>query len=580
MDKPILIKNVLLIDPSQKMQAERKDISIIDGKIVEKIEAENNEIREIDGSNLVAIPAAIDLRSFFYTPLINYIRAKSMKLEGRNFDSDIIVIPSLLNVEREYIRHGYTFIVEQEVGFTQIDVVKANIEFTSVLDKAIVLEIGSHWPLNAEYNEEMDVNSAVQRIGVYVNEMLRKLNAFSISATAPFHQQFWSIAKEIDLKFEKVPLFSISPKTVYERIGRAVLEGKTGIDSDIFISPYFIEVVERERDLYSLLDELLNKLSDITDELKDKSNNSPAIHLSLGNHYFIENPDLAIKLLKDHNNFRINVAPIVFKGTRPLITQHRNLVQNKIKNILNQVQTQTQTQNQTQDALNVVDLELDTEYYITTLDYKSENERNLHAKILYSFLYIIKSAKKENLLHKISLTTNSPINMCPIDISDVFAMLINDSELKKIKEFLISAGIDKSKIDSEILNTNLDFYDIVQLISNSPAIALGLQNKKGTLKANADADLVLFEMSNNELSSIKSMSAEELKKKILIPSIVIKAGNIVFENGQFDERAIKMKLGKLFSVEKFIDNNQKDQILKKKEEFFKKYFSMKYELKE
>ncbi|MEM2522251.1 MAG: amidohydrolase family protein, partial [Candidatus Bathyarchaeia archaeon] len=61
--KPILIKNGYVYDPINRVNGEKKNIAIKDGKIVEESQVNPNEAEVIDATDKVVMPGGIDIHT-------------------------------------------------------------------------------------------------------------------------------------------------------------------------------------------------------------------------------------------------------------------------------------------------------------------------------------------------------------------------------------------------------------------------------------------------------------------------------------------------------------------------------------
>ncbi|MFX1481165.1 MAG: formylmethanofuran dehydrogenase subunit A, partial [Promethearchaeota archaeon] len=104
----LIIKNGLVYDPINNIEAEKKDILVESGKIVEKF-GSNKDIKEIDATGKTVIPAATDIHTHIASQQVNWVRL--LGSNNKTFNETWQGL-TLKNIAKDYISMGYTFILE------------------------------------------------------------------------------------------------------------------------------------------------------------------------------------------------------------------------------------------------------------------------------------------------------------------------------------------------------------------------------------------------------------------------------------------------------------------------------------
>jgi formylmethanofuran dehydrogenase subunit A len=540
MNEEILIQNAKVFDSKSNVHGDKKDILISKGVIVDKL-SKPNEAEIINGNGLIAFPGGIDLRSYFYQPNVDYIRTQSIQ------EPDFITIPIFNAIQKQYLEHGILSTCEMDVPMTQTKLSLYNMTQNSMLDHFMILDLGSNW----SFFSDIQSGDKTQNIAIVISKLLSELKGYGISANAPYHQQYWKLNQKTPENPEKVPLLSINQISVFKDLIKANLTAQ--IRSSTFISPYDMENQKSESNILAILKNICEEIGKET--IKPKK--SP-IHLSMANHYFTEKTDDLINFYSRNPIFEMDVCPLIFGSNRPLLTNQRNIAINEsIKS---------------KSPITTIDLEFDTENYITTRNLKVPDA--LSVLIWSRFLEILLKLKKINQLERVSLSSNAPCNMCLTDYPKVFNWLLNSKSRMDIIDTLPSSL--RSSISLQDISKNLDLYDLSQVFSYNPAKTLGMDDRKGHLGIGADADVILFKINDALISSNDKKTAEEILKGFSSANTIIKRGTILKKNGEYNTQINEQSIGKIFWNQGKMDKVIAEKVLKMKESFYNKHFSMQF----
>lgn len=538
MRSEIIIKSANVFDFKNGIKGDKKDILISNGKITGKLKEENTAIR-IDGSKHIAFPGGIDLRGHFFAQEVNYIRAKALN------EKNLVPIPGIRAVQEQYINHGFLFSCEADVPVTQSKLTLFNMKSAPLIDKAMIMDFGSNWMFLPELQE----GEKIKRVATILSKLMMDLKGYGISINCPYHPQFWNLNKKIPENPQETPMLRLNISDIFKTLVSAVEMNQFRAVS--FITPYDIENFSQEDNHLMLLKEIIEQ------NFPDKSNNrSNRVHLSNSNQYFSEKIDDLIDFYINHNEFELDVSPVILGKDRPLITRDRNLA-NKVSK-------------ESGIPVTTVDLEFDTEYYITTRNLRDENIYNL--QLWSRWLEIILKLKEKGNLKRISIASNAPYNMSITDYPKVFEWLLNnESRIRYLSEFPSNLTENLKIMD---ITTSLDFFDLCGLISTNPAKALGINEYKGHLGAGADADITLFKFDLNNSSINTSKFGEEISIAFSDSSIVIKNGEIIKKQGVIQSESENTPHGRIFWNQGIYDEELMKKVITSKESFYKKHFSL------
>lgn len=542
MSEKIILKNAKTFDPKSKINGDKKDILIQNGIIVDKLNNQN-DAKIIDATGLIAFPGAIDLHSYWYSPIMDYVRAKSI------LEEDFATIPTLDQVQMQYLEHGFLTICESDVPMTQSKITIQNMSQNPLIDHLLILELGSNWALFSDLQQE----DKLDNITIGISTLLQKIKGYGISISAPYHQQFWKLSKTPESP-DRTPILGINPNLAFKQMINASLQ--TQLHSTAFIQPYDIENEKTEQETSKLLKNLCESIP------KDSNNNvKQPIHLSLANHYFTADSHNIIQLYCENDKFEMDVSPLVFGLNRPVLTNLRNLA--------------IETSSKSNIPMTTIDLEFDTEIYLSTRQLKTPNPT--YFSIWSKFLEILLQLKKLNRLDKISLSSNSPLNISLTDFPTVFNWLMNPSSRNEVIKMLASSVLGSSPLKDMFECLNL--LDIATITAYNPAQSLGIDHRKGHLGIGADADICLFNLNDEIATQNNADASKEIIKGFSSANTIIKKGKIIKEKGIYSSQLENLSVGKIFWTQgnlTRLDKQLIQRVINIKESFFNKHYSMQF----
>ncbi|MBN2157072.1 MAG: amidohydrolase family protein [Candidatus Lokiarchaeota archaeon] len=482
--RELILKNSIIYDAKNQINGETIDLLIRDGKIVESLKDESSA-QEIDGKGYITFPGFIDMRCHYYAQETIYHQLLNQKHNTRN------CIASAQLLEKNALQQGFTFLCEMDVPPTQSKIALQNMTLGPLLDHLLIMDFGSNWAFMSDFETE----NPVETIAYTLSMLLGIVKGGGISITCPYHQQYWNL-KPI-LPNSSIPIMKILPQKLYSLFTKAANLHNI---SPYFLSPYFDE--DNPITLLSILKEL----------------GQQDFVLSTVNHYFKSEWKELEKIYSAQENLVCEVTPFTTDHVNPLITRDRNFALSESKH--------------SGIPMIAVDVEFDTEYYITGRKFETDSPLQI------DWVKLIQSFKKNCGLDRVILSSNAPYNMCISDWSKHLARLLTQS------------------------NHELDLFDISRILSTNPAQIIGLDSRKGHLGVGADADIVCFQGNPENINETLFKDSE----------IVMKNGNIVKKRTNLI--TLDKPLGKIFWTEGNYDPLKMDKLRPKKEKFYDKRFSM------
>ncbi|TFF99245.1 MAG: hypothetical protein EU541_05400 [Promethearchaeota archaeon] len=536
----LLIKNGFVFDPLNGIEGEKKDILIEKRKIVEKFSSQNN-IKDIDASGKTVIPAAVDIHAHIASQQVNWARLLGTK--KREFVKDWNRL-TLENIAKEYIKNGYTFVIDANVYPSISKQTIFDFSNLPVLDKGMLLNVSNIWALEDEFQR-----GKIKELSYFLSDLLSSCKGFGIKVYNPFEAEAWNF-KILRENIEKGgKLYNFTALDVYKNLTKAAEYLMLPHSVHAHIEGYESQIAKDNLNI--VLDSI-----DFT-ELKrgdqDSEFRNQVFHLAHANSYNMDGDNAnLIDFLNSNSLVDVDLGFIGFDKLNPLITSDRRL----INDLLNS------NENNTKVIRSANESEGDSFVTFRRFDKKNKNHCIMWANA-------IELALKVKNKWQIQLSFNYPNYSNVKDLPEIMTWLISkkarDSYMKDMNEdFLKNSSLNGN---SEILS----FNDFITITRASPAKSLGLADIKGSFSLGSDGDVNIL---NIDLSDIDlSKDYEKLEKAFKDIEYVIKGGEII-------KKERKMNLlnnGKIFWTDREIQGEEKTKIMKKKKEFYQKYYSTFYD---
>jgi formylmethanofuran dehydrogenase subunit A len=534
----IIIKNGLVFDPLNQISGEINDILIEDGKIVEKFISQN-EIKEIDASGKTVIPGALDIHSHIASQQVNWVRLLGTKnkaiLERWN-------LLTLENIAEAYVSNGYTFLLEANVYPTLSRQTIFNFKNLPVVDKGMLLNVSNLWALEDEFQR-----AKIQELSFFLSDLLKTCKGFGIKVYNPFEAEMWNFNSVRENIEQGGKLYNFSALDVY----RALTEA-----SEVLRLPHSIhahiegyEYETGKNNLKTILEKI--NFTEIKSEGDGNHMRNQVFHLAHANTYNIDgdNSDL-INQLNKNTNLDLDFAMIGFDQINPLISSDRRLINNYIQ------------QKNTKLIRSAIESEGDSFVGFRKFD-------KTDIKHCFFWANAIDLALNVENKWQIQLSFNFPNYSHVYDLPQIATWLLSSDARRTFME-----DMNPEFLKQTFLNGNdkvLDFNEFIIITRASPAKSLGLGKIKGSFTPGADGDLNILDIDINQIDPSKDFKL--IEKALHNIEYVLKGGQIVKKQDNINLE----HSGKIFWTEGKVDKEQREKFMKKKKEFYQKYYSIFYE---
>ena len=522
----IQLKSGIVFDPANKIFNKEKDIFIKNGKIIDRSDLNNKIDRVINCKDKIVMPGAIDLHTHIGGGKVNIARLMLEEFHVENydrFDSSAIIAPSTFKTGLKYIEMGYTTCFEP--ALLPINARQAHSEMADIpfIDKGGYALLG-----NDDYFLELLRKKVSQPvINDYVAFILKATQSIGIKVVNPgginafkFNQR----ALNVD---EKSKYYNITPRDIISKLSKAIYD--LGVPhplhvhcSNLGIPGNFISTIETIKAANGLPIHLTHIQFQSYGNNGDKRFSSAAVEIS--------------EYLNKIDNLTCDVGQIMFGQTVTMsgdsMAQHRN------------------HKHAHPNKWMCMDIECDAGCGVVPFKYSDKSFVNALQWAIGLEIFLLAEDP-----WKVFLTTDHP-NGAPFTSYPHLIKLLMDKSFRND----ILHQLPKEILKHTILHTLKREYtlnEIAIMTRAAPAKILGL-DKKGNLSNGSDADITIYDKKENDIEKMFSH-----------PTLVIKDGHVVVENGKIK----KYIWGKTHTVKPEYDTS----IEKSLDKFFNKYHTMKLE---
>jgi len=522
----IQLKSGIVFDPANKIFNKEKDIFIKNGKIIDRSDLNKKIDRVINCKDKIVMPGAIDLHTHIGGGKVNIARLMLEEFHIENhdrFDSSTIIAPSTFKTGLKYIEMGYTTCFEP--ALLPINARQAHSEMADIpfIDKGGYALLG-----NDDYFLELLRKKVSQPvINDYVAFILKATQSIGIKVVNPgginafkFNQR----ALNVD---EKSKYYNITPRDIISKLSKAIYD--LGVPhplhvhcSNLGIPGNFLSTIETIKAANGLPIHLTQIQFQSYGNNGDKRFSSAAVEIS--------------EYLNKIDNLTCDVGQIMFGQTVTMsgdsMAQHRN------------------HKHAHPNKWMCMDIECDAGCGVVPFKYSDKSFVNALQWAIGLEIFLLAEDP-----WKVFLTTDHP-NGAPFTSYPHLIKLLMDKSFRND----ILHQLPKEILKHTILHTLKREYtlnEIAIMTRAAPAKILGL-DKKGNLSNGSDADITIYDKKENDIEKMFSR-----------PTLVIKDGHVVVENGKIK----KYIWGKTHTVKPEYDTS----IEKSLDKFFNKYHTMKLE---
>ena len=541
----LLIKNGFVYDPLNKIDGEKMDIAIKDGKIVEKVEG--NGVKVIDASGMIVMPGGVDIHSHIAGAKVNAGRMlrpedhfKDVEVKTEKTRSGVgRSIPSTFTTGYRYARMGYTTVFEPAMPALKARHTHEELNDTPIIDKAAYPLLGDCW-----FVLECLQKGKIEECAAYVAWTMKATKGYVIKIVNPGGLEAWGFGGNMRNIDDTVPYFNITP--------REIIQGLCKVNELLHL-PHTIHVHTNN----------LGKPGNYVTTLETMKcvenlahGDKPVIHVTHCQfsafkgqdwHTFASGAEEIAKYVNNHSHVTTDMGQVVFTDTTTMTAD------GPFQFILYQLSGNKWING---------DVETETSTGIVPFTYKRKSY--VHAtqwSIGLELALLIKDP------WKIYLTTDHP-NAGPfIYYPRIISWLMSRVARERVMKKMNRRARQKSLLQT--IDREYTFYEVAIATRAGQARALSLK-QKGHLGVGADADIAIYNIDQTSVDPSKDYKL--IRKAFKHAAYTVKNGEIVVKDGEI----VKSVEGKTFWVD--VETSPSvNEFAPRLKQVFEDYYTVQYE---
>ncbi len=501
----ILIKNGFIFDPINKVDGEKMDLAIKDGKIVKTVN--ERKAKKIDAEGMTIMPGGVDIHTHVAGGEVNtgrmvrpedhikdVVPKTALTRSGTGYS-----IPSTFVTGYRYSRMGYTTIMNPSMAPLEAKHTHEELNDIPLLDKATYPLIGDWWFV-LEYLQKGDFEGCAR----HVAWMLDTTKGYAIKIVNPGGLESWGFGKNVHSIDEQIPNFCITPRDIM--VGLAKVNKMLNL-------PHTIHLHTNNLGTPGNYVTTLDTMQALEAVPNDGKPNMHITHIQFSSfagdswgHLTSAAPEIS-KYINNHSHITCDMGQVIFTDTTTMTAD------GPFEYTLYALSGHKWVNS---------DVETETSGGIIPMHYKRTSAVNATQwSISLELPLMIEDP------WKIMMTTDHPNGGPFIAYPKIIAWLISNKARMATLKRCHKKAQKKSLLPT--LNRELSLYEIAVVTRAAQAKALGLKNK-GHLGVGADADVAVYDV-NPETTDIAN-KYKSVRKAFRNAAYTIKDGKIVVKDGE------------------------------------------------
>ena len=538
----LLIRNGYVYDPLNKIEGERLDIAIKDGKIVESV---GRKARVLDASGMTVMAGGVDIHSHIAGPKANC--ARMMRPEDHSKDPEVKTkctrsgvghtIPSVFTTGYRYARMGYTTVFEPATPPLKTRHTHEELNDIPIIDKGCFPLFGNNWFV-MEYVKQ----GRIEELAAYVAWMLEATKGYAIKIVNPGGIEAWRWGRNLRHLDDTVPNFDVTPR----QIVRALCEVNKLLDL-----PHAVHIHPNGLSEPGNYQTTLDTMECARDFSRDGRPAMHVTHVQFTGRKGWSWPDVRsgapeiADYVNAHDHVSIDPGQLIFTNVTwmtadgPAMFALFKLAKTKWFN---------------------ADVEAETGAGIVSATYKKSNYVNaMQWGIALELALLVKDP------WKIYLTTDHPNGGPFTSYPRVISWLVSKQARQKLLDKINKTA--KRRLNLPGIDREYSLYEIATITRAATAKSLGLESK-GHLGLGADADIAIYDIEPTKLDPAKEYKT--VRKAFAHAAYTIKDGRIVVKKGE----VVRSVQGRTFWTKPKVSEDIRKTVMADLESKFDDYYTV------
>lgn len=501
----LLIKNGFVYDPLNRIDGEKMDIAVKNGKIVEKIN--ENNVMVIDASGMIVMPGGVDIHAHIAGSKVNVGRLLRPEDHFRDVELKTAItrsgvgysVPSTFTTGYRYVRMGYTTVMDPAMPPLKARHTHEELNDTPIIDKGTYPLLGDCW-LVLEYLRD----NMIKECAAYIAWVINAVKGYAVKLVNPGGLEAWGFGGNVRDIDDPVPHFNITP--------REIIRGLCKVNK-LLNMPHTIHVHTNNLGKPGNYLTTLETMECVENLANGDGSSIHITHCQFsafsGEDWrtFDSGAEEIARYVNTHKHVTLDVGQVIFTDTTTMTAD------GPFEFILHQLSGNKWVNG---------DIETETGSGIVPFHYKRKSfVHSMQWSIGLELTLLI------NDVWKIYLTTDHP-NAGPfIAYPQIISWLMSRMAREKSMEKVHRKTKRKSLLSS--IDKEFSLYEIAVVTRAGQAKALGLK-QKGHLGIGADADISVYDVNPEKVDLSKN--PEIIRKAFKSAVYTIKAGEIVVNKGE------------------------------------------------
>jgi formylmethanofuran dehydrogenase subunit A len=500
----LLIRNGYVFDPLNRIEGERMDVAVKDGKVVERV---SRRARVLDVSGMTVMPGGVDIHSHIAGTKAN--SARMMRPEDHSRDPEVKTkyarsgvghtIPSVFTTGYRYARMGYTTVFEPATPPLKTRHTHEELNDIPIIDKGCFPLFGNNW-LVMEYVKQR----RIEELAAYVAWMLEATKGYAIKIVNPGGIEAWRWGHNVRHLDDTVPNFDVTPREIVKALCQV---------NKLLDLPHAVHIHPNGLAQPGNYQTTLDTMECARDFQRE---GRPAMHVT---HVQFTGrkgwswadvrsgaPEIA-DYVNTRSHVTIDPGQLIFTNVTwmtadgPAMFALFKLAKTKWFN---------------------ADVESETGAGIVSATYKKSNYVNaMQWGIALELALLVKDP------WKIYLTTDHPNGGPFTSYPRVISWLVSNEARQKLINKINKTA--KARLNLPAIDREYSLHEIATITRAATAKSLGLESK-GHLGLGADADIAVYEIEPMKLDPSKDYKA--VRRAFAHANYTIKDGRVVVKNGE------------------------------------------------
>jgi formylmethanofuran dehydrogenase subunit A len=541
-----LLKNGYVVDPTNKIDCERKDIAVKDGKVVESVDESRAKV--IDVKDMLVMPGGVDLHSHIAGSKVNIGRLFRPEDHYKDYEVKSGVrrsgvghsVPSVFTTGYRYAILGYTTVFEPATPPLKTLHTHEELNDIPIVDKACFPLFGNNW-----FVMEYIRDGKLEECAAYIAWLMRSIKGYAIKVVDPGGVETWKWGGTVQDFDQEVPRFGITPREIVR--GLVKVNKMLGLPHPVHIHANQLGVPGNYKTTLRTMD-----------AVKDlASGDKPALHIThvqfnaYGGVDYLSISSRAGDIadyVNKNPHVTIDIGQVIFGDTTTMTAD--GPFEYKLFTLFRGKWANT-------------DVEVETGAGVVPITYSRSNY--VHAVMWCIGLEL---ALLVNDPWRVFITTDHPNGGPFIEYPRVFSWLMSEKARERVLKRL--PRLARVRTHLRDIDREYTFYELAISTRAATAKILRLTNK-GHLGEGADADIAVYNINPKEVNP--SLDYKLVRQAFSRAYLTMKDGEIVVKDGEI----VSAPVGRTYWANTRAPKDVEDVVIPKVKKLFEEYYTVRFE---